>query len=169
MDATVNPVMWLVADHLSPDVGEDGGYDADMRFLLPDLDFGEPDRVKYVNEVEVVYESLREVPITIEIFRRAPLTDPGTSSESASVSTQAEQSEEPGVFWGNSSPDWDSESYATYKIYSASAHFTYVQGKSFNIGFAITCDLTPVRILEVLIKFHHGKASWKASGTEFAS
>lgn len=169
MDSTVNPIMWLVADHLSPDVGDAGGYDADMRFLLPDLDFGEPDRIKVVNEVEVVYESLREVPITIEIFRRAPLTDPGTTSEPVSLTTQAVQAEEPGVWWGNASPVWGTASFATYKIYSAKGQFEFSQGKSFNIGFRATCDLTPMRLLNILIKFHQERTPWKGSGTDFQS
>lgn len=168
MDATVNPIMWLVADHLSPDVGEDGGYDAEMRFLLPDIDFGEPDRIKVINQVEVIHESLREVPISVEIFRRAPLTDPGTSSESVDLETQAAQAEEPGVFWGLSSPAWDTARFATYKVFSAKGDFEFSQGNSFSLGFAVTCDLTPVRILDVLLKFHI-EGPWKGSGTEFVS
>lgn len=167
MDATVNPVLWLVADHLSPDVGEAGGYDPVVRFLLPDLDFGEPDRTKFINEIEVIYESLRELPITIAVFRRTPLTDPGTSSESVSLATQAAQADEPGVHWGNASPVWDTVRYATYKVYSAKGQFAMAQGTSFNIGVAITRDLTPVRVLNILIKFHQERAPWKGSGTAF--
>lgn len=167
MDATVNPVLWLVADHLSPDIGDAGGYDTDMRFFLPDLDFGEPDRTKVLNEVEIIYESLRELPITIEIFRRTPLTDGGTVSESVASSTQAAQADEPGVWWGNASPAWGTARYATNKIYSAKLQFEFVQGKSFNVGVRVTCDLTPVRILNMLFKFHMERAPWKESGTVF--
>lgn len=169
MDPTVNPIMWLVSDHLSPDTGDAGGYDGDTRCLFPDLDFGEPDRIKFINEIEVVYESLREVPINIEIFRRAPLTDPGTLSESVSLTTQAVQAGEPGVWWGNASPVWDTASFATYKVYSAKGQFEFSQGKSFSIGFRATCDLTPMRLLGILIKFHHERTPWKESGTAFQS
>lgn len=167
MDPTVNPSMSLVADHLSPDTGVAGGYDDELRFLLPDLDFGEPDRVKLINEIEVIYESLKEVPISIEVFRRAVLTDPGSTSESVDLTTQASMSDEPGVFWAEDDPVWGTTRFATYKIYSAKGQFAFAQGKSFNVGVKVTCDLTPVRILEILFKFHQERTPYKEAGTDF--
>lgn len=162
---TASSVLSLVADQLSPDTGEAGGYDADLRCLLPDIDMGDPTRVKVLTSVEVIYESLREIPISIEVFRRKPLTDPGTASESVSLTTQAAQAEEPGVWWGNAAPVWGTASFSTYKIYSAKANFSMVQGKSFNVGLKATADLTPLRILGIMFEFDV-EGPWKGSGTD---
>lgn len=158
-DQTVLPQLYLLSDYESTDTGEASGYDDSLRSYFPDLDFGSPDRNKVLERIEVVYESLREIPITVKVYRRFPLTDTGTASESVSLTTAATQAQEPGVFWGTSSPVWATASYASSKIYSARADFTIIQAKSFSVGMAIDADLTPFRLLKVAFRYKVERAA----------
>ena len=160
MAANYNPILYLLSDYPSLDTGEDGGYDTGPRILIPDLDFGLPDQIKVLNRIELYYESLREVPLTVKVWNRYPLTDAGTTSESVSFATEASAGQEPGVFWGTT---W-SGSYATLKTWSSMVHFTTAQAKSFWVGISATSDLTPWKLLKVVFRFHADKADWRGSG-----
>lgn len=158
-DQTVLPQLYLLSDYESTDTGEACGYDDSLRPYFPDLDFGSPDRNKVLERIELVYESLREVPISVTVYRRFPLTDAGTASETVALTTAASQAQEPGVFWGTSSPEWTTASYAPSKIYSARADLTLMQAKSFGVGVAVDADLTPFRLLKIAFRYKLERAA----------
>jgi len=154
MPRTVNPLLQLVSDYLGADTGEDGGYDDSMRVVLPDLDFGEPDRIKSLESVEIVYESLHPVSITLKVWRQARIEDAGTTSEEVTATGYTAATSQPGVYWGTNVPVWDTAGYAPITRWNAVASFTMMQGKSFRVGLRVDADLTPVRIVKLSFRYH---------------
>lgn len=160
----INPCFYLLSNYESADTGSEGQYDASMRLYFPDLDFGIPDYNKVLEKVEVFYLSLREVPVTVQAFRRYPLTDAGSAAESTTAQTYAAQAEEPGVFFNTTLPTWGTAVYATMRLFSAVARFTVIQGKSIGIGVKANADLTPFKIIKILVRYNIEDPNWKGAG-----
>ena len=151
-DQTVYPCVYVVSDdYMAPDTGEAGGYDDSIRLLFPDLDFGTPDQVKRLLWVEVVYQSLREIPITITTWYRKSLGESGSASDTVTYETSAVAANEPGVFFGTSSPVWGTASYATLRTFSIRGDLEKVTGRSFDVGVIADCNLTPMKIVKVAL------------------
>lgn len=158
------PCLYLLSDYPSPDTGSAGQYDASLRVYFPDvLAEIHPDSVKVLNKIEVVYESLRELPISIRTFRRYPLSDAGSLYEEVSVQVKSGATE-PGVFYGTSAPVWGTAAYATLRIFNAELHFAVTQGKGFGVGLSVTANLTPFRLLRMVYHFGVEEATWRGSG-----
>lgn len=148
------PSVFLLSDYHASDVGSAGGYDDSMRLFFADLDFGIPNYDKILERVELVYESLKEVPITIKAWRRRPLTDTGTEADETSVTTAASQSEESGVFWSETSPVWDTARYAPLRRFTARVEPDMIRGRGFDLGIIVQCDLVPFRLVKIACNFH---------------
>lgn len=152
-DQTVYPCLYVVSDdYMSLDTGEDGGYDDSLRALFPDLDFGTPDQVKRLLFVEVVYQSLKELPVTVTCWYRKPLGDSGSASDSVTYETEVTTGNEPGVLYGTSDPEWGTDSYATLRTFSTRCDLEQATGKSFDVGLVIDSNLIPCKVLK--LAFH---------------
>jgi hypothetical protein len=168
-DKTVNPLLFLLSDYPSGDTGASGGYDDRMRLPLGSLDFGHPDRVKVLESVTLLYQSLREIPWTVKVWREQPLTGTGDASESVSLDTEATAATEPGVFWSASTPVWGTAPYATYRIFRAKGYFKDMAGKTLFVAIESGksgegSDLAPVRLLQVQFMFNLQLQEWRGSG-----
>lgn len=146
----VLPCLYLLSDYPSFDTGSAGGYDPELRYVFPDLDFGAPDRVKIMETVELTYESLREIPLGLTLVREAPLTETGTLREESTATTQATSVDEPGCFWGE---DWTHFSFATLRKFRAIFEFEIMQGKSFTAFLQAETNLTPFRPLQLVFRY----------------
>lgn len=143
-----------LSDYPVSDTGEAGGYDSSLRLFFPGIDFELPSYDKVLERIEVVYDSLHELPITFRVWRRAPLTDAGTADETVATVTPATQADEPGVFYGESSPAWGTGYYAPLRRFTARAEFVYMRGRSFDVGLLMASDLTPVTLVQMIFHWY---------------
>lgn len=153
MAARVLPILYQLSDYPSADTGVFDGYDNSARFLVEDLDFGDPDGLKDLKHLYVMYESLREVPISLKVWKRFPITESGTVYEATSYTTAAAQATEPGVFYGLAAPVWGTARYAHKRVFHARAEFSRLISPSFTVGFAVASDLTYFRVLRLAWHF----------------
>jgi hypothetical protein len=144
--------MAQLSEYPVSDVGSQGGYDPSVRLFFPSLDFDLPSYSKVLERVEVVYDSLREIPLTLCIWRRYPLTDTGIKYHEITVTTAAAQAEEPGVWFGNASPVWGTARYAPARRFTARAEFVPMHGRAFDFGLIAACDVTPWMLVK--LAFH---------------
>jgi len=157
------PAFFLLSDYPGHDTGSAGEYDGGLRAYFPDV-LGDiaPEAVKILDKVELVYESLREIPIRVTTFRRYPLSGEGASYEQ--VDAKTEETVEPGVFYATTSPTWDTDPYATLRTFVATASFATSQGKSMGIGIYVQNDLTPWKLIKMILTYSVEDAVWKGMG-----
>jgi len=166
---TVNPILYALSRYPGADLGSPAGYDDRMRLPLGFLDFGYPDQVKTLESVTLTYQSLREVPWTITVWREQPLTGSGDESESVELKTEALAANEPGVFWSEASPAWSTAPYAADRLFRAKGYFTKMAGQTLFVGVESGIedegsDITPVRLISVEFGFNLQVKEWLGSG-----
>lgn len=153
MAARVLPILYCLSDYPSADTGMDDLYDNSVRFLIQGLDFGDPDGLKDLKHLYMIYESLREQPISVELWKRFPITESGTVYEVTTYATSAVQATEPGVFYGQATPAWGTARYAHIRRFHARAEFSRLISGAFTAGFAVAADLTPFRVIQLAWHF----------------
>lgn len=148
--AQIRPALYLLSDYGMRDTGHSGsthvGYGKDLIQFFPDLVFEDPDRIKVLETVQVEYESLRELPMTVAVFRGVPLGDAGTLLESMTLTTKASAGQEPGIAWGAA---WANGLYATQRLFKYTFSFQRSVGKSLSVGLLVNVNLVPFRLVRV--------------------
>jgi hypothetical protein len=164
MAVRVLPILYCLSDYPSADTGVADLYDNAARFVLEGLDFGDPDGLKDLKHLYMIYESLREVPISVEVWKRFPITETGTVYELTTYTTAAAQATEPGVFYGQDAPTWGTARYAHMRRFHARAEFSRLVSPAFTAGFMVAADLTPFRVIQLAWHFRRlsgpGRGSW---------
>lgn len=165
----VRPCLYLLSDYNLRDVGNlgalggTGDYGFSKYFVqnFPDLNFDYPDVVKVLETVEVEYESLREVTMSLSVFRGRPLGDPGTLQETVTMATKASAGDEPGVFW---SAAWTAGVYASLRLFRYTFPFAMSQGKTLSVGLKANVNLVPFRLVRMTFRFTPERTPQLGSG-----
>jgi hypothetical protein len=148
----------LVSDHPGLEFGNaTAGIQDDTNVFLSDLNFGDADRVKVLDLVEVEYEAPLEFTVIATAYRSYPIGDTGTTTgEAVTVSGfYPVGTAVYGLSWAGS--------YAMNHVRRALFFFTMTQGKSFNIGFQFGSNGLEFRLHRITFRYHVEKDAWKGS------